>query len=587
MADTKAAAPAKPTNDIVAQVVDKVKSGDNILVALSNSPSVDELSAAIGLTLALDKVGKHATAIFSGGIPNTLEFLQPENTFESNTNSLQDFIIALDKEKADHLRYKIEGDFVKVFITPYRTTIDESDLEFSHGDYNVDLVVSLNVASAGDLDGALAEHGRIMHDASAVNISTSEPGKFGDLEWSDPGASSVSEMVEVLVDRLSGKDGGLLDKQVATALLTGIVAATNRFSNEKTTPATMVAASKLMGMGADQQLISSNIPVDLNVQTMTQASEGGDVEVPQPEEAPAAQQDATSLSVQHGEQEIPETMAPVAPPTVATVEEAPQNIAAPTVPEVASPEQELEQIIQAPAVEVAAGPLMNELKQAAEEEELSPLSGVKPDYSAMIDEALKEPLPGEAPSDNPATQAAPTVPTGPEINGVPAINYAQVPEQTPEVAAPLAADNTAYLKTAPEVVVNPTAEATIPAPVEAAAPVATPVEPALPMPAEGVLPPPPPPFDPSAGIAPPAPVETVPVSSAITPDPAAGIPPVQETVAAPATEPVMPAVQPIEPAVLTPEPVHTYLGSNPAMPDQVYPQDPNGGGDPGAFQIPM
>ena len=255
----------KPSKSIAAQVADRIKDSDNVLVALSKNPSVDDLSAALGLTFMLDKLGKHATAIFSGAVPNAIEFLEPEKTFESNTNSLQDFIIALDKEKADHLRYKIEGDFVKVFITPYKTTLDEKDLEFSHGDYNVDLIIALNVDAESDLDSALSEYGKIKHDASSINISASAPGKFGDLEWGDPGASSVSEMVADLADLLDSGEGEekLLDKPTATALLAGIVAATNRFSNERTSAETMSVAAELMTGGADQQLISSSIPVDI------------------------------------------------------------------------------------------------------------------------------------------------------------------------------------------------------------------------------------------------------------------------------------------------------------------------------------
>ena len=52
----------------------------------------------------LNKLGKHATAVFSGQVPSTIEFLQPEKTLEKNTDSLRDFIIALDKSKADKLR---------------------------------------------------------------------------------------------------------------------------------------------------------------------------------------------------------------------------------------------------------------------------------------------------------------------------------------------------------------------------------------------------------------------------------------------------------------------------------------------------
>ena len=281
MADKKQA-----KSSVLDQVAERIRSCDNVLVALSKDPSVDELSAALGLTFILDKMGKHATAIFSGAVPNAIEFLEPEKTFETNTNSLQDFIIALDKEKADHLRYKIDGDYVKVYITPYKTTIEESDMEFSHGDYNVDLVVALNVANAGDLDSALTEYGRIMHDASSINIQADVAGNFADLEWGDPNSSSVSEMIYRLSDKLREEgEKSLIDKPIATALLAGIVAATNRFSNEHTQPETMAAASKLMMAGADQQLISSSIPVDILTSDVVDANEDAKEPEPEPEKA--------------------------------------------------------------------------------------------------------------------------------------------------------------------------------------------------------------------------------------------------------------------------------------------------------------
>ena len=245
-------------NDILGRVIEKIRESENILVTLSRDPSVDEMAGALALTMFLDGLQKHTTAIYSGKTPDALKFLQPEGTFESNTASLQDFIIALNKEKADHLRYKLEGDFVKIYITPYKTTLSEADLEFSHGDYNVDLVLALSVPSVADLDAALAEYGRIMHDATTVDITCEAPGKFGEIEWSDPGASSVSEMLTRLIFRMQGEEVEL-DKGIANALLTGIVAATGRFSNERTNSETMQLAARLMAMGADQQMIAMHV----------------------------------------------------------------------------------------------------------------------------------------------------------------------------------------------------------------------------------------------------------------------------------------------------------------------------------------
>lgn len=238
------------------KVAEKIQRGANILIALSKDPNLDEMSAAIALAIVLDQQKKHVTAIYSGKTPNALEFLKPEETFEKDTSSLQDFIIALNKSKADHLTYKLDGDYVKIYITPYRGQVKKEDLEYSYGDYNVDLVIVFNVNAGTEIDSALSEYGRIMHDASAINITSGLPGRFADLEWSDPEKSSVCEMVYDLLKELEITE---LSQEVATALLTGILSATERFSNNRTKPTTMAVASKLMEAGADQQLISANI----------------------------------------------------------------------------------------------------------------------------------------------------------------------------------------------------------------------------------------------------------------------------------------------------------------------------------------
>jgi len=150
------------------QIAERLKNANNVLVTVSSNPSVDQLAATIGFTLLLNKMGKHGTAVFSGTVPSTLEFLKPETTLEKDTNSLRDFIISLDKSKADKLRYKVEDKVVKIFITPYRTSLTDKDLEFSQGDFNVDVVVALGVREQKDLDEAITTHGRILHDATVI-----------------------------------------------------------------------------------------------------------------------------------------------------------------------------------------------------------------------------------------------------------------------------------------------------------------------------------------------------------------------------------------------------------------------------------
>ena len=444
--------------DAVSKVADKIQHATNILIALSKDPNVDEISAAIALAFVLDQQKKHVTAIYSGQTPNALEFLRPEETFQKDISGLQDFIIALNKSKADHLIYQVEGDYVKILITPYKGQIKKEDLEYSYSDYNVDLVIVFNVNSGSEIDSALSEYGRIMHDAMAINITSSVPGRFADLEWSDPSKSSVCEMVYDLLGELEIDN---TPQEVATALLTGILSATERFSNNRTKPTTMAVASKLMEAGADQQLISSNI---LKAETPAAAAENPfATQSPTTTETPAAPvaQEAQEVPATPTVQETPEvSAAPVA--TVAqeaqetpVAQESPATAAA--TPEVSAasqdsteapqltPEQELERMFeQSQASQTQAptsgGSLPGNSMVAA--------SNVMDDLARLTDSMLS----AESPA---VPNVAPVAPVEPIAPNVPA-----VPENIP--AAPEVPAATPTIPVAPETI--PVAPANSPTP---------------------------------------------------------------------------------------------------------------------------
>ena len=299
--------------------VEQIKRAANVLVTVSTNPSVDQLSAALGLTMMLTKMGKHTTAVVSGKIPPAISFLDPSKTFTESVDGLRDFIIALDKEKADKLRYKVEDNVVKIFITPYDGEISQKDLQFSQGDFNVDVVVALGVTNKQDLDTAISAHGRILHDATVVTINAGkEKSNLGAVDWQDQQASSLSEM---MVSVSEAFQGGLLDPQISTALLTGIDAATDRFSNDKTSPKIMTMAAQLMAAGANQQLIATNL----------QVKKGGAFPPQQP-----PKDDGSEIKLDHtdGSAEQPPAPEPVAAEPMPMEPPSPQPPAVPDLPPV-------------------------------------------------------------------------------------------------------------------------------------------------------------------------------------------------------------------------------------------------------------
>lgn len=500
---TAPAAPASATDSSATPISDDIKrslvsvknevrariaEANNILIALSSDPSVDDLAAAIGFSLYLDRIGKRATAIYSGITPNALEFLKPEETFEDTADTLKDFVIALNKEKADHLRYKLDGDFVKIFITPYKKLISEPDLDFSYGDYNVDLVLAIDVNNGVDLDSALREYGRIMHDAAVINITTGNPGKFGEIEWSDKTSSSVSEMISDLL--YSDENAVPLEKEEATAMLTGIVAATNRFSKANTTPETMQIASKLMESGADQQLIAKNITSDVSDDLNKKEGDGNDEELDLREDMAAANvvapnaEAANELTIEHEDEEETTTEAPT---ELSAVEELPSEEAAapaptdapiiPEAPNTENPDQALLADLKAAEATLAgvaaeATPEVNDQpvrvetssESGSEEKVIAPSNDFLTDvadkgsnkFSEMLEEALEESAdtPIAAPEMTATALPEPTIameaPVAQPVAQIPVSEPISAPEPVP-APVPMSIDENPALSAVPSV----------------------------------------------------------------------------------------------------------------------------------------
>lgn len=469
-------------------VAEKIKSVHNILIALSSDPSVDEIATAIALSLCLDRAGKRATAIYSGTTPNALQFLKPERTFETNSNVLKDFVIALNKEKADHLRYKLDGDYVKIFITPYKTSISESDLEFSLGDFNIELVLALNVPSGIDLDDALREHGRVMHDATVVNLTNGNPGKFGDIEWSDKSKSSIAEMVAELLYDIGGAKA--IEPEEATALLTGIVAATDHFTNNMTTANALQMASNLIRSGADRKLITENIGLDSENMfflgsSQEKESSDGSIKIEHDENEPIAEK-TTDGSVTEESEVEPEAEPEAKPEAESDVSSEEAGLLA-DLQAAADGLKDATEIVKPVATDEAnpSDEPKPELKLTPSDSFMAEPAMSSSDYGQMLEEALADspsmkepsepiistepPMPAapimnteppmstgqsmdvampSAPinpvvadtlsiptnttvttTSNPAISAAPVVPSTPEVNGVPEINYTPVPNE--------------------------------------------------------------------------------------------------------------------------------------------------------------
>lgn len=135
----------------------------------------------------------------------------------------------------------------------FRFLVGSDTVELT-GPRDEDLIIALDAADAGRL-GRLHDPDKWLgRKVLVIDHHASNPG-FGSLDWIDPGAASTAEMLVDLIDPLKLE----LDRDAATAILTGIVTDTIGFRTSNTRAGSLRAAERMVAAGAPLAEISQRI----------------------------------------------------------------------------------------------------------------------------------------------------------------------------------------------------------------------------------------------------------------------------------------------------------------------------------------
>jgi hypothetical protein len=238
------------------QVSEAIRQAESILLMTGQRPSVDQVTAVLSLATILRRVGKQVSAVISDGLPAATAMLDTAN-LDKNLGGTRDFVMKVDvlKTEVDKLRYEVADGKLNVIITPYQGGFAPGDVTFGYGEAHVafDLVVALGVPSRARLDRLYDQNAGVLGDIPLVNLDFHRSNEnYGAVNQIDSTASSLCEMMVALSESLQG---GLIDAEVATPLLMGIVASTDRFSAAHTTPKSLTVAAQMMAAGAKQPAI--------------------------------------------------------------------------------------------------------------------------------------------------------------------------------------------------------------------------------------------------------------------------------------------------------------------------------------------
>lgn len=232
-----------------------LENSKDILILIPENPSADAVGSAWALYFFLESKKLVPTIAFSNNLSQKYSFLPKPEKILTEISGARDFVLSFDisRNRIMKLRSEEKDNKFIIYLTPEKGAIDPRDFSFILAKFKYDLIVVLDSPDLEKLGKIYTENTDLFFEVPVINIDRrSDNDNFGQINLVDVTASSCSE---ILAHALETVDSSLIDKTVATCLLSGIIGATDSFQKKNTTPKSFATAATLMDKGADQQEI--------------------------------------------------------------------------------------------------------------------------------------------------------------------------------------------------------------------------------------------------------------------------------------------------------------------------------------------
>ena len=244
------------------KALEVIKAANNILITPSD-PDGDSIGTALALNHVLKKIGKKTTVISTNEVPDYLKFLPFVDQIEKELTISNDFIISLSTEKAnvDHLKYEVKQDKIDIIITPKSGAFTEADLTSNRSGVEFDLIITVDTGDLVQLGKLHEDNPELFKTIPVLNIDHhASNGKFGTYNFLNYKVAATTQMLTPLLMQLEKEHGQkLIEEDVATLLLVGIITDTGSFQHSNTSPEAFEVAADLLERGARQQEIIKEI----------------------------------------------------------------------------------------------------------------------------------------------------------------------------------------------------------------------------------------------------------------------------------------------------------------------------------------
>lgn len=239
------------------------------ILVLPETANADDFATAFGVATLLHKLQKPVEIVSSGGrIPKSIAFLAPEIPVRGDLPNIRKMTITVEADKAhiDELSYEVIDGKLHIHLLPKTGSWTKEDVSVKTDAYRYDLIIAIGGADLESFGALTKNYSDFFFGTPIINIDHHPKNEqFGAINIVDIHATSCAEVCHDLFLLI---DPGLIDEQVATYLLTGMIHKTKSFRSANVTPKTLKTASELISRGAHRDEIIQKLYKTRTVETL-------------------------------------------------------------------------------------------------------------------------------------------------------------------------------------------------------------------------------------------------------------------------------------------------------------------------------
>lgn len=242
------------------QIKQLIENKKNILITMRKNATGDAIASALALYLFLKKQDKNIDLVVDDFVlPQKMSFLKHSDEFKGQFSHLQKFIITVDVKNngVEELSYDLKEEKLRIYVTPKQGFLNKDHIRTAQSDFKYELIFVLDSPDLESLGKIYDNNTELFYKTTVINIDHSPANEhYGQINVNE---LTVPSTAEVIFDILKKIGQELIDADVATALLAGMISATRSFKSDNVKPHTLATASTLMGLGGDREKVVTNL----------------------------------------------------------------------------------------------------------------------------------------------------------------------------------------------------------------------------------------------------------------------------------------------------------------------------------------